>query len=103
MLCPDLAATCDLSATTCLIRLRPACDLFPSPQEPQDDSREICLKRRMAALFKELQETASVAKDQERLLARYRSLVSEVLEKLANGQVAEALAMIIRFQDGRRT
>ena len=31
------------------------------------------------------------------MLAWYRALVSEVLEKLADDQVAEALAMIIRF------
>lgn len=62
------------------------------------------LKSRIS-LIQELQEVASQNKDREFLLQRYRALVSEILEKLAIAKdncVAECLAIIIRFQEGRR-
>ena len=60
-------------------------------------------KARIRELFRELQRQAIRVREQDYLLARYKALVEECLEKYAADKGDDVLPMLIRFRDNRRT
>ena len=60
-------------------------------------------KARIRQLFRELQRQSARVREQDFLLARYRALVDECLEKYAYDKGDDVLPILIRFRDNRRT